>query len=213
MNAAMQRFYAKYENCTAPPRDARAIYRVVGARNWREWCAEFVTLFVPTTKVVGTVTVGELDAALLKTAKAEMLNRTYFMKQPWPSLHRQSTVMMIFLKYLGVVDYSRAGGMQQIIKLVMENEQVIADLSYFFGDPLPAMNMSKDAIRLFFDHLDKKEIDTYLEGLVQRAPQCRSLVYVNEATYTMVVRLPHARSKVGVPILIGSKLASVYINE
>jgi hypothetical protein len=207
MNKSQQLFYSKYENCTAPPLDARALYKVMGARNWNDWGAQFSTLFVATTKMI--VPKEEDKAELMQISRTEMLNRVYFMKKAWPGLSKDTTIPLLFLKYMGVVDYSRAGGMAHIIQLLVEHEALISELAYFFGPKLPTATIAKDAIRLFFEPVSggstKKAIESYLNDLASRIRYCQS-VYVHPATYMMMVRLPHSNSRVGVPIFIGSQI-------
>jgi hypothetical protein len=202
LTANEKAFYAKYENCTADPYETKAMFRVLGAKNWNDWGVRFCTLLTATTfSPAGAPDQSAADLA--KSSKNEMLNRVYFMKKPWPQLMEQPTIPLVFLRYMGVVDYARAGGLSIIIGAMKTHELLVSELAYLFGPPeeLPAVGMGRDAIRLFFDS-PKERIERYLDGLASRLPHCPSC-YVHPTTYIMMVRLPHSL-RVGVPILVGT---------
>lgn len=205
LDASLRKFFSKYENCTAPPSDTHAIYQVMGLRNWIDWGARMCTIFVPTTfSPPSKVDQSVVDAAAL--SRVEMLHRIYFMRRPWPNLLVGSTILLGFLKYMGVTDYSRFNAVDIVVTV---HENLISELAYFFGPALPngGFSIGKDGIRLFFD-APKKEIETYLGGLSSRLPHCKN-VYVSPATYLMMVKLPPSAGRAGVPILVGALSSSI----
>jgi hypothetical protein len=207
LDAPLRRFFSKYENCTAPPPDARAIYQVLGLRNWIDWGAKMCTLFVPTTFAPPPrVDQSAVDAAAL--SKTETLSRIYFMRKPWPNLLVGSTIMLGFLKYMGVTDYSRFNSVDRVVAV---HENLISELSYFFGPtsalPNGGFSIGKDGIRLFFDS-PRVEIEAYIGGLASRLPYCKN-VYVSPATYLMMIRFPPPAGRSGVPILVGALSSSL----
>jgi hypothetical protein len=159
-------------------------------------------LFVPTSFNPQIGGRAEGVDALLKVARAEMMGRIYFMKKPWSGLMKGSTIPLVFLKYMNIVDY---GKMEPTRRVLMENETLISELAYFFGEgPSGGMSMASNGIRLFFD--TPSEVGPYVDGLVSRFVEGGS-VGVSPATSMIVIKLPGSRN--GIPILLGSRSESL----